>query len=173
VKAALFVLTGIESLVYWVVVHPTSDVTTQQASWPYVLWFSATLLLVGSAVLVFGRLMGGEGPRRWAIVAFVAISLASLANIVEDGFHVDEAFLLFITTGLAFDIALIALAIAIALTAESRHRLLAVVPLGTLAAILFFVAAGGPMLLIAWLIAAAAALRMPLTKRVAAASILR
>jgi hypothetical protein len=153
-------LVGIHGVIYWIVAHPTAQATAAQGTWPRVLWFSALLLTLGIAVLVFGWMVGGTAVKRWATVAFAAMSLAALVNIVEDGFRVEEAFILFALSTLTFDIALIALTIVISRRARDRYRLLAVMPAGTLAAILFFVTAGGPILLITWLIAAVAALRM-------------
>jgi hypothetical protein len=168
-RSALFALTGIHSLIYWLVVHPTPGVTPAQ-TWPNVLWFSALLLSLGGAVFAFARMLPGEAIRRWATVALVAISVASLFNVIEDGFRVEIAFLFFILSGLAFDIALLALAIAIARTTQDRYRLLAVIPTGTLVAILFFSSAGGPILLITWIIAAAAAVLAPLSQHEARAA---
>jgi hypothetical protein len=54
-------------------------------------------------------------------------------------------------------VALAALTLVIARTASGRDRLLAVVPAGTVAGILLFVVAGGPLMLATWLIAAGAA----------------
>ena len=103
VRSALFVLAGVELLIYWVVVHRAAEATALQATWPRVLWFSATLLMLGVAVLVFGRMVGAQAVKRWATVGFAAITLASLVNIVEDGLRIEEAFLagifLFITVG--------------------------------------------------------------------------
>ena len=160
-RSALFALVGIHGLVYWVVVRPSTQVTYAQGQWPHVLWFSALLLSLGIAVLVLGRMVGGKAVNRWATVAAAAMSMASLANIIEDGFRIEAAFLFFVLSTTTFDVALIALTIVIARAAPDRYRLLAVIPAGTLAAILFFVTAGGPILLITWLIAAAAALRFP------------
>ena len=127
-RSALFAVTGIEPLVLWIVAHPTSQVTAQQGTWPRVLWFSATLLLLGIAVLVFGWMVGGKAVKRWATIAAAAVSLASLANLIEDGFRVEEAFLLFVLSMATFDIALIGLTVVVFRTAPSRYRLLAVIP---------------------------------------------
>ena len=157
-RPALFALVGIHGLIFWVVAHPATQATFIQRQWPNVLWFSALLLSLGIAVLVFGRMAGGRAAVRWAAVAAAAISLASLVNIVEDGFRIEEAFLFFVLCTATFEIALIALTVVIARTPQARYRLLALVPAGTLAAILFFVAGGGPILLVTWLVAAAGAL---------------
>ena len=145
---------------YWVVVRPSTQLTYAQGDWPNVLWFSALLLSLGLAVLLFGRMVGGETVTRWTTVAGAAVSLASLVNIVEDGFRIEAAFLLFVLCILTLDIALIGSVVVIARAPIDRYRLYALVPAGTLAGILFFIAAGGPIFLVTWLGAAAAALRM-------------
>jgi hypothetical protein len=58
---------------------------------------------------------------------------------------------------LILDVTLLALTIVIARTFPGRYRLFALIPAGTVAGILFFVAAGGPIMLVTWLAAAAAA----------------
>jgi hypothetical protein len=153
----LFAVVGIHGLVFWVVVHPSTQSTYAQRQWPNVLWFSALLLSLGIAVLVFGRMVGGRAVVRWATIAAAVVSLAGLVNIVEDGLRVEGAFLLFVLCTLTFNIALITLTVGIARSAPDRYRLFALVPAGTLAGILFFVAAGGPIFLVTWLAAAAAA----------------
>ncbi len=157
-RSVVFALAGIHSLVYWLVVRPSTEVTYAQGQWPQVLWFSAMLLFLGIAILVLGRMVGGQSVVRWATIAFVAVALASLVNIVEDGFRVEGAFLVFMLSTLAFDISLVAMTLAIAFSAKDQGRLLAAVPAGTLAGILFFVPAGGPILLVTWLAAGMASL---------------
>jgi hypothetical protein len=56
---------------------------------------------------------------------------------------------------------LLGLTIAIALPDRGTRRLLALIPTATLAAIILYVIAGGPLMLATWLAAAAAALALP------------
>ena len=63
---------------------------------------------------------------------------------------------------LIIDLALLGLIVVIGLTGRGSHRLLALVPAGTLAAIIFYVWAGGVIMLVTWLAAAAVALAPPL-----------
>ena len=49
--------------VYWVVVRPMAEASATQFQWPYVLWFSATILTLAFAVPAFGRMIGG----RWVV----------------------------------------------------------------------------------------------------------
>ena len=72
-------------------------------------------------------------------------------------FRIDAFFFAFILGTLILDVALLALTIVIARTFRGRYRLLALIPAGTVAAILLFVVAGGPIMLVTWLAAAAAA----------------
>ena len=59
------------------------------------------------------------------------------------------------------------LALTIAVVAREGQRPLALVPAGTMAGLLFFVNAGGPVMLAIWLVAAATAL-VPMRRRVQA-----
>lgn len=159
-RSALFALTGILWLVSWVA-GPSFQMTASMAKWLVVLLFSATLLSLAVALPVVGRMVGGPWVVRLATIAGAAASLCSVANIFEDGFEIEWFFLVFVLGLLILDVALPALAIVIARTAPDRYRLLAVIPAGTVAGILLFPVAGGPIMLIAWLMAAVAALKMP------------
>lgn len=128
--------------------------------WPTVLWFSATLLSLAIALPVFGRMIGGQQVVRRASIAGLGVGLSSVANIFEDGFRIDGFFFAFIMGALVMDVSLLALTIVIARTFSGRDRLLAIIPAGTVAGIFLFVAAGGPIMLITWLGAAAAAVLM-------------
>jgi hypothetical protein len=122
--------------------------------------FSATLLSLAVALPVFGRMVGGPQVVRVATIAGAVASLCSVANIFEDGFQIDWFFFVFVLGLLILDVALLALTIVIARTARDRQRLLAVIPAGTLAGFLLFPVAGGPIMLITWLAAAAWAAKM-------------
>ena len=156
-RSVLFALTGAALFVFWVVVRPSFAVTASMKEWPYVLWFSATLLSLAVALPVFGRMVGGPMVVRLASIAGAGVGLSSVANIFEDGFGIDGFFLVFVLGTLTLDVTLVALTIVIARTFRGRDRLLAVIPAGTVAGILLFVVAGGPVMLVTWLAAAAAA----------------
>jgi MFS family permease len=130
------------------------------AKWLVVLSFSAALLSLAVALPVFGRMVGGRQVVRLATICGAAASLCSVANIFEDGFQIEWFFFVFVLGLLILDVALLALTIVIARTAPDRYRLLAGIPAGTLAGILIFPVAGGPIMLITWLVAAIAALKM-------------
>ena len=156
-RSSLFALTGVLLFSYWVVARPSFEMTASMTEWPHVLWFSATLLSLAVALPVFGRMVGGRWVVRLASVAGVGVGMSSVANIFEDGFRIDAFFLVFILGTLILDVALLALTIVIARTFSGRSRLFAVIPAGTVAGVLLFVVAGGPIMLVTWLAAAAAA----------------
>ncbi len=158
-RATIFTLAGTSFLVCWVLTDPDYD--TIHTEWSYVLGFSATLLTLAVALPVFGRLMGGRSVVRLSFVAGGAVALCSLVNVVEDGLGMGEAFWVFIASLAVVDVALLAMTVAIAVTRRGGRRVLALVPAGTLAAILFFVPAGGVLMMTTWLAAAALALVLP------------
>ena len=159
-RSLLFALTGILWLASWVA-GPSFEMTASMAKWLVVLLFSATLLSLAVALPVFGRMVGGRQVVRVATIAGAAASVCSVANIFEDGVQIEWVFVVFVLGLLTLDVALLALTIVIALAARDRYRLLAVIPAGTVAGIVLFPFAGGPILLITWLAAAVAALKMP------------
>lgn len=159
-RSLLFAFTGVAFFVYWVVARPSREMTASMTEWPHVLSFSATLLSLAVALPVFGRMVGGPQAVRSATIAGAGIGLSSVANLFEDGFRIDAFFFAFILGTLILDVALLALTIVIARTLRGRYRLLAVIPAGTVAGILLFVVAGGPVMLVTWLGAAAAAVLM-------------
>jgi hypothetical protein len=118
---------------------------------------SATLLSLAVALPVFSRMVNGRSVIRLASIAGAGVGMSSVANIFEDGFRIDAFFFAFILGTLILDVALLALTIVIARTFPGRSRLFAVIPAGTVAGILLFVVAGGPIMLVTWLAAAAAA----------------
>ncbi|MEO7396336.1 MAG: hypothetical protein ABIW50_06940 [Candidatus Limnocylindria bacterium] len=156
-RSFLFALTGVLFFVYWAVARPSFEMTASMTEWPNVLWFSATLISLAVALPVFGRMVGGRSVIRLASIAGAGVGLSSVANIFEDGFRIEAFFFAFILGTLILDVALLALTIVIARTFPDRSRLLALIPAGTLAGILLFVVAGGPIMLVTWAVAAAVA----------------
>ena len=159
-RSVLFAVTGILLFMFWVVARPSFEMTASMTEWPNVLWFSATLLCLAVAVVVFGRMVGGRTVVRLASIAGAGIGLSSIANIFEDGFGIDAFFFAFVLGTLILDVALVALAIVIARASRGRDRLLAIIPAGTVSGVFLFVPAGGPLMLMTWLGAAAVAVRM-------------
>lgn len=156
-RSLLFALTGVLFFVYWAVARPSFEMAASMTEWPHVLWFSATLLSLAVALPVFGRMVDGRSVIRLASIAGAGVGLSSVANIFEDGFRIDAFFFAFILGTLILDVALLALTIVIARTFPGRSRLFALIPAGTVVGILLFVVAGGPIMLVTWLAAAAAA----------------
>lgn len=159
-RPALFVLTGITLFAYWTFGRPTFEATESQSQWPTVIWFSATLALLALALVVFGRMAGGRWATRLALVAGVAMGVSSAANILEDGLDLDWAFAVFILGELVALVSLLALALVLAATRRGTARLLSIVPGGTALGLILFVYAGGPIMLVTWLVGAAAAVRL-------------
>ncbi len=156
----LFALTGVAFFMFWAIARPSFEMTASMTEWPQVLWFSATLLSLAVALPVFGRMVGGRSAVRLASIAGTGVGLSSIANIFEDGLGIDAFFFGFILGTLILEVALLALTIVIARTFRGRYRLLAVIPAGTVVGILLFVVAGGPVMLVTWLGAAAVAVLM-------------
>jgi len=159
-RAALFALTGVAFFVYWVVANPSFEGAAGQTEWPHVLGFSAVLLSLALALPVFGRMVGGRWVTRLSLVAGAAVATSSIANIFEDGLNIEEAFLFFILGELVMLAALLPLSAVIAWTGRGPHRLLALVPLGTVAGLILFVVAGGVIMLVTWGAGAAFALAL-------------
>ena len=156
-RAALFAVVGAAFFTHWVVTNPSFDGPINTA-WPHVLAFSALLLTLAVALPVYGRMVGGRWGIRLALVAGAGAALASLANIFEDGFGLGWVFFVFILGTAIINLGLLAMTVVIARTQCGSHRLLALIPAGTVAAIMFNVWAGGIIMLVTWLAAAAVAL---------------
>lgn len=159
-RPLLFAFTGLAFFVFWSLAHPSFEMTASMTEWPQVLWFSATLLSLAVALPVFGRMMGSRWSVRLASLAGAGIGLSGIANIFEDGFGIDAFFFAFILGNLILQVSLLVLVIVIARTFRGRHKALALIPAGTITGIVLFVAAGGPVMLVTWLGAAAAAVLM-------------
>jgi hypothetical protein len=160
-RSLLFALTGVALFVFWAIARPSFAMTESMKEWPQVLWFSATLLSLAVALPVFGRMVGGRRVVQMSSIAGGGVGLSSVANIFEDGFGIDAFFFAFVLGTLIMNLALLALAIAMARALPGRSKLLAAIPAGTLAGMLLFVVAGGPIMLVTWLAAVAAAVKMP------------
>lgn len=153
-RALLFGVTGIALFAYWAIAHPSTELTASITEWPNVLWFSATLMLLAVAVAAFGRMVGGRTVVRTASLAAAGIAMSSVANVLEDGFRIEPAFYGFILGTLIHVVGMAALVVAILVGSRARERLvLVLIPAGSAAGILLFVVAGGPILLVTWLLA--------------------
>jgi hypothetical protein len=126
-----------------------------------VVFFSAALLTVCFAVPAFAHLAGGKVARPTSIIAAAGAALASVSNIAEDGLDREWAFFTTIAGTVVLLAGLAGLAVAIVFGVRGRMRLLALIPLGTITAVVLYVIAGGPLMLITWFAAAGAALVLP------------
>ena len=156
-RAALFALVGVAFFTHWVVTDPSFEgpISTE---WTHVLAFSALLLTIAAALPVYGRMIGGRWVLRLSLVAGAGAALASVGNIFEDGFGISWVFYVFILGTAIIDLALLAMTVVIARTRRGGGRFLALIPAATVAAIIFYVWAGGVIMLVTWLAAAALAL---------------
>ena len=160
-RAALFTLVGVFFLVIWLWLDPSYQESASQSEWSHVLGFSAAILVLAFVLPLFAQLVGGRRVFRVSLVPAAGAALASLSNIVEDGLQMGWAFWGFILSTAIIDLGLLALTVLIAYGGRGGYRLLAVVPAVTLAAMAFWVIAGGIIMLAAWLGAAALALALP------------
>jgi hypothetical protein len=169
-RTGLFAAVGVAFFTHWTVSDPGYEETASQSEWPNVLGFSGVILGLALALAVFGRMVGGRPAFVSSLVAAAGAALSSLANVVEDGLQHEWAFLAFVAGSAVLLAGLVALAGAAALGGRGWLRLLGLVPAVTAAAIALYVAAGGPVLLVTWLAAAAVALAIAQAQRPSAAS---
>ena len=149
-RTAIFAFVGVVWLAYWLVARPTADVSASQGQWANVLLFSGLILAIGVAVLLLAPLDGRPIVASAARVAVSGAVLSAAANIVEDGLRVEAAFYAFVLGSLVMLCGLAGMTILLV-----RDRALVLAPAATLAALVFFVAAGGPLLFAGWVGAAA------------------
>lgn len=164
-----FAFVGAVFLAHWVITDPGYGESATQSEWRYVLFFSAALLTLGVAWPLFGRMVGGRWVWRLSLLGGAGATLSSLANIVEDGLRHDWAFFAFILGSAIGVFSLLALTAVIAFTERGRRRLLAVVPAAVVTGYILYVAAGGIIMLAAWL--GAAAMEFVLPARVSAPAV--
>ena len=160
-RAALFILVGLLFFAHWLVTDPTYEGSDSQDEWNYVLAFSGVILSLAAAIPMFAQPAGGRSAFRASLVAAAGAAFASFANILEDGVGMGWAFFAFVSGAAILLLGLLVLTVVIALGGRGGRRLLALLPVGTIAAIIFYVMAGGPLMLATWLAAAALALALP------------
>ena len=159
-RAALFAVVGVLVLVHWLVADPGNGVSEKQSEWIFVLVFSAAVAGLALAVPVFARLTGGAVAFRVSLVPAGGAALSSLANVLEDGLGLGWAFVPFVAGSAVVGAGLVALAAVIAFAAAGGPRLAGAVPAVAAAGLGLYVIAGGILMLLAWLLAAAMALRV-------------
>lgn len=152
---------GVLFFVHWLVAHPSYGESASQSEWNYVLAFSAAILALAFALPMFASLVGGRSVVRVSLLPAAGAALASLSNILEDGLQLGWAFYVFILGAAMIDLGLLALALVIVFEGRGGHRLLALIPAATVAAITFYVLAGGILMLARWVAAAIVAVVLP------------
>jgi hypothetical protein len=160
-SATFFVVVGVSFCAWWVVADPTHEISDTQDEWPYVLAFSGVILLLAIAVPLFARLIGDALVLRfrssWPGAPSSGVSRTFSRTVsVSKGSSSSSFFCLMI-----IDLSLLALVILLAVRERGGRRLLALVPAGTLLAIIFAVEVGGPLMLVTWLGAAFVAVAVP------------
>ncbi len=157
-RAALFALVGVTFATLWVSFRSTYD---EQSSFDLnlVVGFSAALALLAAALPAFAHMVGASIVVHVSLIPAAGAAIGSVANLVEDGLRVEEAFWGFVAGAALMTLGLIALAAVIARAVRGRRRLLAAIPLGTMAAITFYPTVGGAVMLATWAGAAVLALR--------------
>ena len=160
-RAAFFTAVGVTFLVFWLITNPSYEEKDTQDEWPQVLAFSAVILTLAFALPLLAQLAGRRNVFRLSLIPAAGAALSSVANIVEDGLRVRWMFFGFVLGTSIILLGLLVLAVALVRGGRGRARLLAVVPAGTMAGVIVFVVAGGPVLLVTWLAAAALALATP------------
>jgi hypothetical protein len=82
-RAALFALTGLAFFANWSIAKPSFERSPTEGEWPYVLAFSALILMLAVAVPLFAQLVGGRLAFRASIVVAGGAALSSVANVLE------------------------------------------------------------------------------------------
>jgi hypothetical protein len=142
---------GVVAWLYWTITDPTFDVSAAQDEWPDVLAFSGFILMLGIGAATLARTAcSSVAVRRLANALVVAAVVGAVTNIVEDGFGVEQAFIVFAMSTGAQLLCLLGLAVALAVTIRGPRRILAFAPLGSALGIIAYVVAGGPIMLATW-----------------------
>lgn len=152
-RRAVYSLAGVMPTAYWLIVRPTHDTDASLSTWPVVILFSGVLAALGAAVLVFGREHLRGRRRVVGAVTSGALFAASAVNVVEDGFHVEAAFIGFVATTALTLVGLLSLTGLLLLRARAG-RLWALIPAGTAVGIIGFVEGGAFLVTAVWLVAA-------------------
>lgn len=154
-RVALFAAVGVVWMFWWVWTDPAAR------NWPHALVFSGMLLLLAIAIPQVARLAGGQTAFRVSLIAAGGAALSSVANLFEDGLRIDGFVYGFVLGLLVLEVGLLTLAGVVAFTGCGPTRFVAVVPLGTVAAALLGLVAGGPIALATWLTAAGLTIALP------------
>ena len=160
-RVALFTAVGVAWMFWWVWTDPAAR------DWPHALVFSGMLLLLAIAIPQVARLAGGHTAFRVSLITAGGAALSSVSNLFEDGLRIDVYG--FVLGLLVLEIGLLTLAGVVLSTGSGPDRFVAVVPLGTFAAALLGLVAGGPIALATWLTAAGLTIALPRLRTTVAA----
>ncbi len=123
-------------IVHWMVADPPQDETSQQHEWFFVVFFSAVVLVIGAGMLVVAHQAPVPGASRAAWFVAGAALAASLTNLVEDGWGLDQAFFAFVVELLVLLLGCVVLAVTILARERGFGRVWAAVPLATVVGIM-------------------------------------
>jgi hypothetical protein len=158
-RVVFFGFVGTAWLAHWLRTRPTTEETAAQSEWFNVLFFSGLLSLLAFAIPLAAGMARARGAASAATVAAGAALVAGIANLFEDGLGIRWMFYATAIATLVLLLALLTLAVTLVFRARGGERTVALVPFGALTGVVFYVAAGGPILFTSWLLAALLALR--------------
>ena len=141
---------GVLPLAYWLVADLSRDETSQQHDWFFVLLFSAVLMSMGLGMLTIASRLASPAAVREAVFLGVVLAAASLTNIVEDGFGVEPAFLVFVGELLLLLLGCLVLALLVLVGEHGASRVWRRCPIATVVGILLYIELGGPLLAVTW-----------------------
>lgn len=160
-RVTLFLSVGVLFFLRWRQVGSVDYVNPVTVSdWLAVVGFSTALLFVAVALPVYAGLTEDRATYRISLVPAIGLTVASVANLVEDGWGWSGAFWPYVLSSIVYALGLIALTFEVARKKRGIGRIGAVVPAGTLLGLVFFESWGGPVLLLSWFAAALVALSM-------------
>jgi hypothetical protein len=149
------VAVGVGAWLHWSITDPSFEQSATQTQWPYLLAFSGLIILLAVGAAALARAISGAAVVRTISTLLLTAALVGAAtNVVEDGFGVEQAFLVFVLSSAVQLLTLVALAVALAVNVVGPRRVLAVAPIASAAGIVLYVNAGGPILFATWCSAA-------------------
>jgi hypothetical protein len=149
------VVVGVGAWLHWSITDPSFEQSATQSEWPYLLAFSGLIILLAVGAAALARAISGSTAVRAISTLLLGVAVAgATTNVVEDGFGVEQAFVVFVLSTALQLLALVALAVALAVDVVGARRVLAAAPLASAAGIVLYVHAGGPILLATWCSAA-------------------
>jgi hypothetical protein len=159
--AAGFAIVGLGFLALWLrsFSQPGYVPSASSGDWLGVLSFSAALMGLAVALLMFARMIGGSAAPRVSLIPATGAALAAVTNVIEDGLLQEWAFWGFVLSAAITALGLVALTLVVALKSVGYRRTLAAIPAATLVGQLSFTTLVGILLPAAWLTAAVLVLR--------------